>query len=56
MTERELKIRLEELRDIGIANNKILKAILIILKREDSSDFTNNIIANIIGNGIMPMR
>ena len=35
-------------------NNKILKAILTIVVNQHTSDFQNNIMANIIGNGIMP--
>ena len=34
------------------ANNKILKNILTIISNEHSSDFMNNIVANIIGNSI----
>jgi len=38
------------------ANNRILKNILIIISNEYSSDFMNNIVANIISNGITSVR
>lgn len=38
------------------ANNRILKNILTIISNEYSSDFMNNIVANIIGNGITSVR
>lgn len=44
----------EELLRLTRENNKILKAILTIVVNEHTSDFQNNIMANIIGNGIMP--
>lgn len=37
-------------------NNKMLRYILTIVSNEHSSDFMNNIIANILGNGIMPNK
>lgn len=37
-------------------NNKMLRYILTIVSNEHSSDFMNNIVANIIGNGIMPNK
>jgi len=46
----------EELLRLTKENNKILKTILAIVINEHNSDFQNNIIANIIGNGIMPNR
>lgn len=50
LSEAERKELLEKTRE----NNKLLKQILTLLVHENSSDFTNNIVANIIGNGIMP--
>lgn len=44
----------KELLDLTRENNKLLKTILTIVVNEHASDFQNNIIANIIGNGIMP--
>jgi uncharacterized protein YaaW (UPF0174 family) len=38
------------------ANNRILKNILTIISNEYSSDFMNNIVANIISNGITSVR
>lgn len=38
------------------ANNRISKNILTIISNEYSSDFMNNIVANIIGNGITSVR
>lgn len=37
-------------------NNQLLKAIVMMLHKESSEDFSNNIIANFIGNGLMPIR
>lgn len=44
----------KELLELTRENNKMLKSILTIVASEHSSDFMNNIVANIIGNGIMP--
>lgn len=44
----------KELLDLTRENNKLLKTILTIVVNEHASDFQNNIIANIIGNDIMP--
>lgn len=44
----------KELLEITRENNRLLKSILTIVTNEHSSDFINNIVANIIGNGIMP--
>ena len=44
----------KELLDLTRENNKLLKTILNIVVNEHASDFQNNIVANIIGNGIMP--
>ena len=44
----------KELLDLTRENNKLLKTILTIVVNEHTSDFQNNIFANIIGNGIMP--
>ena len=46
----------KELLELTRENNKLLKYILTIVSNEHSSDFINNIIANILGNGIMPNR
>ena len=46
----------KELLEITRENNRLLKSILTIVTNEHSSDFINNIVANIIGNGIMPNR
>lgn len=52
-SEREELLRLtRENNAILKANNRILKNILTIISNEYSSDFMNNIVANIIGNGI----
>lgn len=48
------EIERKELLQLTRENNKILKAILTIVSNEHSSDFMNNIVANIIGNGVMP--
>ena len=44
----------KELLELTRENNRMLKSILAIVASEHSSDFMNNIVANIIGNGIMP--
>lgn len=44
----------KELLELTRENNKMLRSILTIVSNEHSSDFMNNIVANIIGNGIMP--
>lgn len=44
----------KELLEITRENNRLLKSILTIVTNEHSSDFINNIVANIIGNGIIP--
>ena len=44
----------KELLELTRENNRMLKSILTIVSNEHSSDFMNNIVANIIGNGIMP--
>lgn len=44
----------KELLEITRENNRLLKSILTIVTNEHSSDFINNIVANVIGNGIMP--
>ena len=44
----------KELLGLTRENNKMLRSILTIVSNEHSSDFMNNIVANIIGNGIMP--
>ena len=46
----------KELLEITRENNRLLKSILTIVTNEHSSDFINNIVANIIGNGIIPNR
>lgn len=40
--------------ELAEENNKLLKNILTILVHENTSDFENNIIANLLGNAIMP--
>lgn len=44
----------KELLELTRENNRMLRSILTIVSNEHSSDFMNNIVANIIGNGIMP--
>lgn len=44
----------KELLELTRENNRMLKSILTIVSNEHSSDFMNNIVANIIGNGIVP--
>ena len=46
----------KELLQLTRENNKMLRTILTLVSHENSSDFMNNIIANIIGNGIIPNR
>ena len=46
----------KELLELTRENNRMLKSILTIVSNEHSSDFMNNIVANIIGNGIMPNK
>lgn len=46
----------QELLELTRDNNRMLRAILTIVCNEHSSDFEHNILANIIGNGIMPNR
>lgn len=46
----------EELLRLTRENNRMLKVILAMVKRDDSEDFLTNIVANIIGNGITPGR
>jgi hypothetical protein len=47
---------IRELLEIAEENNRILRSILTIVTHEHSSDFTNNVIANLLGNIIMPGR
>lgn len=57
LSEEERKELLDLTRENNILlkrNNRMLKYILTIVSNEHSSDFMNNIVANIIGNGIMP--
>jgi hypothetical protein len=44
----------KELLELTRENNRILKCIYAIVHSEQSNDFMNNIIANVLGNGIMP--
>ena len=50
LSEKERKELLELVRE----NNKLLKTILTIVYNEHSTDFTNNIIANLLGNAMTP--
>ena len=45
-----------ELLELTRENNKMLKMILAIVSNEQSHDFLNNILANILGNGITNRR
>lgn len=56
--ENEMSERREirELLEIAEENNRILRSILTIVTHEHSSDFTNNVVANLLGNIIMPGR
>lgn len=57
LSEEERKELLDLTRENNILlkrNNRMLRYILTIVSNEHSSDFMNNIVANIIGNGIMP--
>lgn len=47
---------IKELLEIAEENNRILRSILTIVTHEHSSDFTNNVVANLLGNIIMPGR
>lgn len=47
---------IRELLEIAEENNRILRSILTIVTHEHSSDFTNNVVANLLGNVIMPGR
>ena len=53
MSERR---EIRELLEIAEENNRILRSILTIVTYEHSSDFTNNVVANLLGNIIMPGR
>lgn len=45
-----------ELLQLTRENNKLLKSILTIISHEHSTDFDNNLLANIIGNFVTPNR
>ena len=48
--EEELKKLIQKDIEINKANNQLLGYIIYILRKEESEDFINNIMANIIGN------
>ena len=56
MSERRERREIGELLEIAEENNRLLRSILTIVTHEHSSDFTNNVIANLLGNVIMPGR
>jgi ABC-type lipoprotein export system ATPase subunit len=56
MTYRLSEQERKELLQLTRENNKMLRTILTIVTHEHSSDFMNNIVANIIGNGIIPNK
>lgn len=53
MSERR---EIRELLEIAEENNRILRSILTTVIHEHSSDFTNNVVANLLGNIIMSGR
>lgn len=54
--ERRERQERQELLELARENNRLLKSILTIVVHENSSDFNNNVIANLLGNIIMPGR
>ena len=56
MSERKKIREIRELLEIAEENNRLLRSILTIVTHEHSSDFTNNVVANLLGNVIMPGR
>ena len=50
--EEELKKLIQKDIEISKANNQLLGYIISILRKEESEDFINNIMANVIGNRI----
>lgn len=45
-----------ELLQLTRENNKMLRSILTIISHEHSTDFSNNLLANVIGNFVTPNR